>query len=74
MAKVSVDQEACIGCGVCWTMCPDFFEDNGEGKSQIVEKYRVSGNPVEGEAPPELLDDIKGAAESCSVQAITVEE
>lgn len=55
-------------------MVPDFFEQNDEGKCQIVEKYRVSGNPAEGEAPPELLDDVKSAAESCPVQAITVEE
>ena len=75
MAKVRIDRESCIGCGACWALCPDFFEQNGDdGKSQVVEKYRVGGNPAEGEIPVELLNDVKSAAEGCPVQAITVEE
>jgi len=29
-----VDQEKCIGCGTCISMCPDCFKLNGEGKAE----------------------------------------
>ena len=74
MAKVRIDRENCIGCGACWALCPDLFEQSDDGKSQVVEKYRVGGNPAEGEVPAELLNDVKSAAEGCPAQAITVEE
>ena len=75
MAKVRIDRESCIGCGACWALCPDFFEQNSDdGKSQVVEKYRVGGDLAEGEVPAELLNDVKSAAEGCPAQAITVEE
>lgn len=74
MARVTVDRDACIGCGACWALAPEFFEQNpDDGKSQIVEKYRVGGDPAVGEAPNNLLDDVKSAADGCPVGAIKVE-
>jgi len=32
--KVRVDQDVCIGDGICASLCPDVFEMNDEGKSQ----------------------------------------
>jgi len=26
MVKVRVNKETCIGCGVCWALAPDVFE------------------------------------------------
>lgn len=75
MPRITVDKDTCIGCGACWALVPDFFEQNpDDGKSQIVEKYRVGGDPQVGEAPNELLDDVKSAAEGCPVEAIKIEE
>ena len=34
--KVCVDQELCIGCGMCASLCPDVFELNEEGKATAV--------------------------------------
>jgi len=45
-----------------------------DGKSQIVEKYRVGGDPAVGEAPNNLLNDVKSAADGCPVGVIKVEE
>ena len=28
MVKVSIDRDDCIICGNCWTICPEFFEQN----------------------------------------------
>lgn len=33
MAKVTVDENVCIGCGLCVSTCPDCFEMGEDGKS-----------------------------------------
>jgi len=59
----------------CWALVPEFFEQNpDDGKNQIVEKYRIGGDPAVGEAPNNLLNDVKSAADGCPVGAIKVEE
>lgn len=35
MKTIAVDQAKCIGCGLCVSTCPDVFELNEEGKSQV---------------------------------------
>jgi len=45
-----------------------------DGKSQIVEKFRVGGNPGEGKIPEDLKSCAEEAANSCPVTVITVEE
>lgn len=74
MVHVSVDRDVCIGCGACWALVPDFFEQNeNDGKCQIVERYRVGGSIAVGETPAELVDDVRSAAEGCPVSAIKIE-
>jgi len=34
--KIQVDQELCIGCGACVNLCPDIFELDDNGKSQVI--------------------------------------
>ena len=39
--KAHVDQELCIGCGLCTTLCPDVFELNAEGKAEAINEGEV---------------------------------
>lgn len=62
MAKVVVDENLCIGCGLCADTCPDIFEMGDDGQAHAVH--------------PEKCDDFpccKEAAESCPVEAIKIE-
>lgn len=56
---IKVDKELCIGCGACVALCPDSFKLNNEGKSEAISQ--------------DNLECAKKAAESCPVQAISVE-
>jgi ferredoxin len=59
MAKAKVNQELCIGCGTCESICPKTFKVEN-GKSQVI------AEDCEG-------CDIKQAIESCPVGAISEE-
>ena len=72
--KVEIDREECIFCGACWEECPEIFEEGeADGTSQIVEAYRVGGDPAVGEVPDELGDCVRAAADGCPVEIIHVE-
>ena len=73
MIKVTIDREECISCAMCWTECPECFEDDEDMISQIVEKYRVDDNPAKGEVPSDLMDCVTEAADSCPVEIIHLE-
>lgn len=71
--KVTIDREDCTSCETCWITCPEFFEQNpADTFSQVVAKYRIGGNPAEGEAPGDLEAKVREAADSCPVQIIHV--
>ena len=61
MAKITIDKDACIGCGACVSACEDGFrmEDN-------------KSVPVKAEV--ETLSCHKEAAEICPVNCIMVVE
>ncbi len=63
MAKVYVDKEKCIGCGLCASLVPEVFEIK-EGKSEV---------KVE-EIEEEKKDNVKKAIEACPVGAISLTE
>jgi ferredoxin len=73
--NVTIDQEACIDCGVCYADCPDVFEeDDANSTSRIVEAYRVTDDPAVGQVPDELAECARSAADGCPVEAIRVDE
>lgn len=72
--KVTIDREVCIDCGVCYADCPDVFEeDSADSTSQIVEAYRIDGDPTIGQVPDALAECARSAADGCPVEAIHVE-
>jgi ferredoxin len=61
MAKVTVDANACVGCGLCVNACPDVFE---LGEDNIV-KVKDFKNPN---------CDLHDVASQCPVNCIAVED
>ena len=61
--KVKIDEETCIGCGVCVDTCPDVFElVDDKAKAKV------------DEVPKDLVKSCKEAAENCPVEAIELME
>ncbi|HAN04285.1 MAG TPA: ferredoxin [Elusimicrobia bacterium] len=58
--KATVDQAACIGCGLCANDCPEVFEMNADKAI------------VKGDVPAGKEDAAKTAAANCPVQCIAV--
>ncbi|MCM8831777.1 MAG: ferredoxin [Candidatus Omnitrophica bacterium] len=61
MAKVTVDKETCVGCGLCVSSCPDCFEMTSDGVAKVKAHQCSTCN----------LHEI---ASQCPVNAITVED
>lgn len=59
MNKVEVDQETCIGCGLCTQICPEVFSINSNGKSESI-----------AEVEEQEKTNVDEAINSCPVEAI----
>lgn len=71
--KITIDREDCTSCEVCWNACPEVFQQNEDDSwSEITEKYRVDGDPSQGEAGDDLSECVQEAAEGCPVEIIHV--
>lgn len=62
--KAKVDRDACIGCELCTTICPEVFEMDDEQIATVI------ADPV----PSNVEDEAKEAEDSCPTSAITIEE
>jgi len=60
--RAVVDQELCTGCGVCADTCPEVFVLDDDTARVIV-----------NEVPEEARESCREAAESCPVEAITIQ-
>ncbi len=60
--EIVIDQDACIGCGGCVSVAPEYFELNDEGKSTPTKKKY-------DESDKEAVDE---AINTCPVQAIKI--
>jgi ferredoxin len=59
---LTINEEVCIGCGVCMQICPDVFRlDEDEGKGTII-KHDV---------PDDETVCVKVAVDSCPVGCIS---
>lgn len=61
MPKISVDQNICIGCGLCASACSECFEIK-DGKSHVIAEVCPVGH------------DLSEIALDCPVQAIIIVE
>jgi ferredoxin len=62
MVSVKVDDDKCIGCGFCASICAEAFEIGSDGKSHVKDVKACK------------KCDCKAAAEGCPVQAIEYKE
>jgi ferredoxin len=60
--RVIIDEETCIGCGLCAETCPDVFEMKDDKATAKMD-----------EVSDDLADACREAAEECPVEAIQVE-
>ena len=61
--KIKVDQDMCIGCGMCLDICPEIFKLNSDDKSEC----------TVDEIPDNLKEKAKDACDICPVDAISEE-
>lgn len=64
MQKVIVKKESCIGCGLCVSNNPDYFEFDDEGLSKVIKEE------LNTEDKTRVLESI----ENCPTEAIVIEE
>ena len=61
--RAVVNPDTCTGCGLCVDICPEVFDLSGD-----LAVVKVDSVPTEAE------EACREAAESCPVEAITIEE
>jgi ferredoxin len=60
--KVTIDRDACTGCELCVTTCPDVFEMADDGLAKVKSENVPAG----------MEEAAKEAATSCPVECIKV--
>ena len=66
------DRPNCIGCAACEAVAPDFWEMNGDGKSDIKNAKSLDNGWQEREIDVNNLQENKDAADSCPVNVIHI--
>lgn len=61
--KAIVNEDLCIGCGLCAEICPEVFEMTDEMMAKV----------IVDEVSAEQADSAENAMNSCPVSAITLE-
>ena len=49
--KIIIDQELCIGCGVCENLCPEVFELQDDGKAKVINNENCDCEEVVNNCP-----------------------
>jgi ferredoxin len=60
--KTIVDQEACIGCGLCAQVAPGVYEMQGD-----------KAVAISAEVPEDKTEEAQNGADQCPVSAISIE-
>ena len=61
--KLHVDQEGCISCGLCMSLCPKVFRFAADGRSEV---YRQPGE--------DERETVREAEDGCPVNVIHTED
>jgi ferredoxin len=60
--RARVDQEMCVGTGMCEASAPDLFEVGDDGLSHV----------LRDDLPPDRVTAAREAADNCPTRALTV--
>lgn len=69
MKTIKLNNELCIGCGACTSICSEVFEFDDEGYAKVIndkKNYETLDD--------DLKEQVTDALEGCPVSAISVEE
>lgn len=58
--RAYVDQDLCIGCGLCVSTCPEVFEMNADDKAQAI-----------ADTTDENREAVQEATDGCPISAIS---
>jgi ferredoxin len=74
--KVWIDQDSCVGNGICEELCPEVFVVVEGGLGYVRDRGRLlpEGRAGLGTVPPELEMAVLDAAEQCPAECIFLEE
>ena len=64
LMKPEVDEDLCIGDGICVDICPEVFEMRDDNLAHVINE-----NPAQ-----ELHERVREAADACPTSAISIEE
>ena len=53
--KITVNQDLCVGCGVCVSLYPDVFEMQDDGKAKVISNGNCDHNDVIDNCPVEAI-------------------
>lgn len=70
--KVVIEEDDCISCGTCMSLCGEVFEFGEENLSNIVEEYRGE-TPYQGTVPDDIAC-VELAVENCPTSCIKIVE
>lgn len=65
-----VDKETCIACGVCGVTCPQIFDYDINGLSEVI----IDDNHGSKQIPELFYEDVIDAYESCPSESIKISE
>jgi ferredoxin len=71
--RIKVDKDKCIADGVCYSMDPDHYEEDDEGKADVT-NGSMDGAMSEGEFDDDAYDEANDACDACPVEAIEIEK
>lgn len=62
MKKLVINQDVCLGCGTCATLCSKVFKLGDNGKAEVIDQNA------------DTSENIQNAIDSCPVTAISWKE
>ena len=72
--KIVVKYKNCIGCGVCGSLMPEYFDLDYDESVVIVKKFEKQGDTYIGEITEKQLSDFEEVKQSCPEEVFEITE